>query len=58
MYINTHTRNEHACPHILTKNKVKHFYFTTVTAKLKASLLAVDISVLPPAKLVLIYMVK
>ena len=27
---------------------LKHFYFTTVTAKLKACILAVDLSILPP----------
>ena len=34
------------------EKKVKHFYFTTVTAKLEVCMLAVDLSVLPPAKLV------
>ena len=42
---------------IKDKKKVKHFYFTTVTAlyRLEARMLAVDLSVLPPAKLVPTY---
>ena len=36
----------------------KHFYFTTVTAKLKAFMLAVDLSILPPAELVPTYMAR
>ena len=35
--------------------EVKHFYFTTVTVKLKACMLAIDLSVLPPAELVPTY---
>ena len=35
--------------------KGKHFYFTTVTAKLEACMLTVDLSELPPAKLVPTY---
>ena len=34
------------------KASLKHFYFTRVTAKLEACMLAVDLSVLPPAELV------
>ena len=41
--------------YMIKKLKVKHFYFTTVTVKLEACMLAVDLSVLPPAKLVPTY---
>ena len=44
--------------YLMGKKKGKHFYFTKVTAKLKACILAVDLSILPPAKLVPTYMAR
>ena len=41
--------------YIYMKVKVKHFCFTTVTARLEARMLDIDLSILPPAKLVPTY---
>ena len=45
----------HTCSSL---KKGKALLFTSVTAKLEACMLAVDLSVLPPAKLVLTYAAK